>query len=157
MTTDQAEGNIETSNKNPISCPSSEIMTKWSKDAETCLLTSYREIEDTFKPIKNKWKVVADDIAAKGFSGYTAEQCRLKIKSLKEKFERHKKMTNKSGAATPVESLADDLVSTFHGLPDVNPTSTLDSETSSNCSEGNIIQIIIGEMHFIICCPLFSM
>lgn len=62
---------------------------------------------------------MADDLATKGFSGYTAEFCRLHIKRLKEKFRRHKKMAYKSGAATPVESLADDLVSIFHGLPDV--------------------------------------
>lgn len=105
----------------------------WSKAAEKSVLSAFREIEDSKKPIKNKWKMISQKVSEEGYDGFTSEQCRLKIKSCKEKYQRAEKIRNRSGSATPsIADNDDEMEAIFHGLPDVKPVSTMDSDVMSS-------------------------
>lgn len=57
---------------------------------------------------------------------FTPEQCRLKVKSLKEKFERKKKKNNTSGES-PASTDNDDMDEIFESIPDMKPKCIIDS------------------------------
>ncbi|CAG2205000.1 unnamed protein product [Mytilus edulis] len=102
----------------------SQTQTQWNQRYEKFLLDTYKTFEESKKPIKNKWGAIADLVNKELDVKFTGEQCRLKIKCLKEKFDRHQKKLNKSGeehTEMPPE------LEIFESQPDVKPVITMDS------------------------------
>ncbi|XP_063415865.1 uncharacterized protein LOC134697516 [Mytilus trossulus] len=69
----------------------------WSKDSEKFLLDLYDKYEKSKSFIKNKWVRISQEIAEKLSIQVTPEQCRIKIRSMKDRFERMKKKLKTSG------------------------------------------------------------
>ncbi|VDH92877.1 Hypothetical predicted protein [Mytilus galloprovincialis] len=114
-------------NKSPTSTSkaltsTSQTQTQWNQRYEKFLLDTYKTFEESKKPIKNKWGAIADLVNKELDVKFTGEQCRLKIKCLKEKFYRHQKKLNKSGEHTEMPP----ELEIFESQPDVKPVITMD-------------------------------
>ena len=57
----------------------------WDEATEKLLLCEFKKLEESKISIKNKWQEIADIINKLSHKSVNAEQCRLKIKSLKAK------------------------------------------------------------------------
>ncbi|XP_062579742.1 uncharacterized protein LOC134241735 [Saccostrea cucullata] len=79
-----------TSASRAITSGTSEKTSKWTQAAEKLLLSKHRDLEESKLPIKNKWKKISDDMHSNNYD-FSPKQCRLKIKTIKEKYERNKK------------------------------------------------------------------
>ncbi|XP_046558189.1 uncharacterized protein LOC124267315 [Haliotis rubra] len=62
----------------------------WTKPAEKLILDEHKKMEEEKKPSKNKWKRMSQIMCDNKYN-FTAEQCRLKIKSLKDRYAKQKK------------------------------------------------------------------
>lgn len=76
---------------------------------------------------------MAEEVNKFGYN-FTGEQCRLKIKSLKEKYERSKKKQNKSGESPP-DTDCEELMDIFDKCPDMKPTFVIDTGDNSGCGD----------------------
>lgn len=103
---------------------------KWTQAAEKLLLVKHKDLEDSKVPIKQKWKKISDDMHSFNYF-FTPEQCRLKLKSMKEKYDRNKKKNNKSGES-PADSDDEELEEIFEKLPDMNPVCLIESNPSKS-------------------------
>ncbi|CAC5361810.1 unnamed protein product [Mytilus coruscus] len=81
--------------------------TTWDDKSMKLLLEHYREMEDSKKPVKNKWQLMSDKMKRFNYD-FSSEQCRLTIKSLKEKQLRNQKLSDKSGEGNPEENTIDE-------------------------------------------------
>lgn len=109
--------NINPKNENKLSqwpVGESRLSSVWSVGAEKLVLEIYKELE-CGPPLKNKWENMSK--LKYSFSG---EQCRLKIKHLKERHLKLKKKLNKSGSDNPMDDLESDIEDTFGNQPDVH-------------------------------------
>ena len=89
-------------------------------------------MENSRKPVKAKWLFISKELQSIDPSyEYTAEQCRLKIKSLKERHWKLKRIIEKSGSDNPNDPLEEDMEDTFAKQPDVSPIYTTDSGKSN--------------------------
>jgi hypothetical protein len=102
------------------------VGSKWTAAAEKLLLTRHKEMEESNTLHKNKWKKNSEEKNHYKYN-FTPEQCRLKIKSLKEKYDRNKKKNNKSGEAPASDSDQDELKEIFDKMPDMKPVCVIDS------------------------------
>ncbi|XP_063436629.1 uncharacterized protein LOC134718065 [Mytilus trossulus] len=102
---------------------------QWTPSAEKLVLNKHKELEESNIPIKNKWKKVCEFMNTYNYK-FTAEQCRLKIKGLKEKYERNKKKNEKLGESPGTEDELE-LDDVFDKFPDMNPEFSIDSSSSS--------------------------
>lgn len=91
--------------------------TGWPEKAEKCLLDFFGELDKA--PVKNKWLKVSEKMKDIGYN-YTSEQCRLKIKALKERHQRISKKRGKSGEGG-VEDVLEDKMSETFSTPDCKP------------------------------------
>ncbi|XP_076099764.1 uncharacterized protein LOC143069162 isoform X1 [Mytilus galloprovincialis] len=96
----------------------------WSKDSEKFLLDLYDKYEKSKSFIKNKWVRISQEIAEKLSIQVTPEQCRIKIRSMKDRFERMKKKLKTSGESN-IEIPTEFTV--FESQHDVQPKYLLDS------------------------------
>ncbi|XP_033752538.1 uncharacterized protein LOC117336194 [Pecten maximus] len=113
----------------PTATPANTPTQPWSEASEKLILSLYQQIEDKKIPTKGKWKVICNKMQEKGYY-YTSEQCRLKVKALKE---RHLKLQrNKSGEGAPEDKLEDFMENIFSGQADVHPEIVLDSENKED-------------------------
>ena len=112
----------------------------WTQPAEKLILDIYRQMESG-PPMKNKWEHVSKQMEKKKHK-FSSEQCRLKIKSLKERYLKLQKKLNKSGSDNPTvpDDGSSDLEETFSTQPDVHPVCTVDSEEREWKKERQIIQ-----------------
>lgn len=78
--------------------------------------------------VKNKWQRVAKEVNKEGYQ-FSAEQCRLKIKGLKLKYDRQKKKNNTSGESPASDDDEEDF-DVFEKIPDMKPRAVLDSGSS---------------------------
>ncbi|CAC5403240.1 unnamed protein product [Mytilus coruscus] len=109
--------------------------TTWDDKSMKLLLEHYREMEDSKKPVKNKWQLMSDKMKRFNYD-FSSEQCRLKIKSLKEKQLRNQKLSDKSGEGNPEEDTIDEkLDEVFSNQPDVNPVHIIQSKEKPGASE----------------------
>ncbi|XP_076108136.1 uncharacterized protein LOC143076289 [Mytilus galloprovincialis] len=99
----------------------------WDDKSIKLLLEQFRQMEESKKPVKNKWQLMSDKMKRFNYD-FSSEQCRLKVKSLKEKQLRNQKLSNKSGEGNPIEDTIDEkLDEVFLNQPDVNPVHVLQS------------------------------
>ena len=111
-------------------------------ETEKLLLSSHQAMEKSKKIPRNKWQKVADYVNSYKYN-FTAEQCRLKIKSLKEKYARQKRKNRTSGDSPATDCDEDEnLMETFDSFPDMNPDCIYDSNetgpsTKDSGSEGD--------------------
>ena len=70
---------------------------------------------------------VSNSMKERGYD-FSGEQCRLKIKSMKEKYDRNKKKSLKSGESPP-DSDCEELNSVFDRCPDMKPVFVIDTST----------------------------
>lgn len=105
-------------------------VSKWTPEGEKLLLEKFIITEKS--KAKNKWKTVSENIKQMGYN-FTAEQCRLKLKGLKEKYDRNMKKKKKSGESPP-ESDCEDLQEVFDRCPDMKPVHVIDTSTKQNTS-----------------------
>ncbi|CAC5415987.1 unnamed protein product [Mytilus coruscus] len=109
-------------------CVTSLCNTTWDDKSMKLLLEHYREMEDSKKPVKNKWHLMSDKMKRFNYD-FSSEQCRLKIKSLEEKQLRNQKLSDKSGEGNPEEDSIDEkLNEVFSNHPYVNPVHVLQSK-----------------------------
>jgi hypothetical protein len=99
------------------SSPSTSGSAGWSEKAEKCLLDHFAELSKI--PVKNRWLKIAQKMKDTGHS-FTSEQCRLKIKSLKERHARVSKKRKTSGEGGFEDVLEDKMTETF-STPDYKP------------------------------------
>ncbi|XP_052080049.1 uncharacterized protein LOC127718132 [Mytilus californianus] len=119
--------------------------TTWDDKSMKLLLEHYREMEDSKKPVKNKWQLMSDKMKRFNYD-FSSEQCRLKIKSLKEKQLRNQKLSDKSGEGNPEEDTIDEkLDEVFSNQPDVNPVHVLQSKEKPGASEEKRKDKVEGE------------
>lgn len=114
----------------------------WTKTAESNLLTIYKEIESSKKPMKLKWNYVSKEMGKLEYK-FSGEKCRLKIKNLKERHIRLQKKLNKTGSENPGDPLERDMDDTFSAQPDVNPSFTIDS-AKYGMILNDLIDLIVG-------------
>ncbi|XP_050413506.1 uncharacterized protein LOC126827966 [Patella vulgata] len=107
----------------------------WNDTTEKLLLHIFKVV-DSGKPQKCKWKTVALKVNEYGYN-FNAEQCRLKVKSLKQKYDRNKKKMKKFGESPPSEDDLSEVESVFDSLPDMRPTFTIDSGDTSTKKKKN--------------------
>jgi hypothetical protein len=105
------------------------VAPKWTPESEKLLLETHKAV-DTSKNVGHKWKKVSAELLKFGHD-FSSEKCRLRVKSLKEKYERKKKKNNKSGES-PASSddevgLEDIFADTFDTMPDMKPKSVIES------------------------------
>ncbi|XP_056020206.1 uncharacterized protein LOC125670797 [Ostrea edulis] len=100
----------------------------WDVQSIKLLKRVFHEIESSSKLVKNKWQRVASDVNKEGYH-FSAEQCRLKIKGLKSKYDRQKKKNNTSGESPASDEDEDDF-DVFEKIPDMKPKAVLDSGNS---------------------------
>ncbi|CAC5382908.1 unnamed protein product [Mytilus coruscus] len=119
--------------------------TTWDDKSMKLLLEHYREMEDSKKPVKNKWQLMSDKMKRFNYD-FSSEQCRLKIKSLKEKQLRNQNLRDKSGEGNPEEDTIDEkLNEVFSKQPDVNPVHVLQSKEKPGASEEKREDKVEGE------------
>ena len=117
------------------SCSLSEGNSKWTESTKKLLLETYKKIDDGKTLVKNKWAKISEQVNLVAGTNYTAEKCRLKIKTIQEKYCRDKKKNNQSGSERiPVNPQEEEI---FSSCPDVIPVCVLDSETSPKPSASN--------------------
>lgn len=96
----------------------STTSTGWPEKAEKCLLDFFDEFDKL--PVKNKnWLKISEKMKENEYY-YTPEQCRLKIKALKERHQRISKNRGKSGEGG-VEDVLEDKMSETFSTPDCKP------------------------------------
>ncbi|XP_062572673.1 uncharacterized protein LOC134234611 [Saccostrea cucullata] len=130
---------IDTAGPSASGTPSpSPMPSGWSEKAENCLLDFFREVSK--QPVKNKWLKIAGKMKDIGFD-YSSEQCRLKIKSLKERHARLSKKRCTSGEGGVEDVLEDKMAETF-STPDCKPLhisesgkGNSDAQSSSDTSD----------------------
>ena len=66
----------------------------WTKEATTNLICLYIDKKNQ----QNRWNKISDELRKKNSLPVDGEKCRLKIKSLKEKYEKQKKQNDMSGS-----------------------------------------------------------
>nr|XP_022309965.1 uncharacterized protein LOC111115499 isoform X2 [Crassostrea virginica] len=90
----------------------------WAEKAKKCLLDCFRDLSTV--TVKNRWLKISQKMGGFGFN-FTSEQCRLKIKSLKERHARLSKKRGKSGEGAPeADNLEDEMAEAF-STPDFKP------------------------------------
>ena len=99
-------------------------ISKWGDQTEQLLKEMYANLEQSKHPIKSKWQVIAKKMKQLYGYNFTSEQCRCKIKCMKEKHERKKKKENQTGESPDEGSDHEDL---FDKMPDVKPKICIDS------------------------------
>ena len=115
----------------------------WDDKSIKLLLEQFRQMEESKKPVKNKWQLMSDKMKRFNYD-FSSEQCRLKVKSLKEKQLRNQKLSNKSGEGNPIEDTIDEkLDEVFLNQPDVNPEHVLQSKEKT----GKLLLIIQYHKH----------
>nr|XP_022303665.1 uncharacterized protein LOC111111151 [Crassostrea virginica] len=100
---------------------------KWDENSIKLLKKVFQEV-DSSKMVKNKWQRVAKEVNKEGYQ-FSAEQCRLKIKGLKLKYDRQKKKNNTSGESPASDDDEEDF-DVFEKIPDMKPRAVLDSGSS---------------------------
>ena len=60
---------------------------KWTQEKELSLAQAYMRLKDT----ENKWKRIGEELTDLMGEYYEPEKCRLKIKCMREKYDRQKK------------------------------------------------------------------
>ncbi|XP_061178107.1 uncharacterized protein LOC133186795 [Saccostrea echinata] len=115
----------------PSSVQDEDTNGKWDVQSIKLLKKVYHDIESqsSSKPLKNKWQKVAKEVNKEGGYNFSAEKCRMKIKGLKSKYERHKKKNNTSGESPASDEDEDDF-DVFEKIPDMKPKAVLESGTS---------------------------
>ena len=102
----------------------------WTPETEKLLVEMHTNLEQSKEPVKNKWVVVAEKMNTLYGYSFTSNQCRLKIKCIKEKLNRRKKKENTSGES-PAESEDDDddeICKILEKMPDIKPKATIDTD-----------------------------
>ncbi|XP_033740021.1 uncharacterized protein LOC117327234 [Pecten maximus] len=106
--------------------------TSWGEASEKLLLKLFKQQEELNRPVKNRWATIAKTMAKHEYD-FSAEQCRLKIKSLKERHHRYQKKQDKSGEGAPDYNEVDQSMDeVFSSMPDVNPVFVVDSGSQSS-------------------------
>jgi len=95
---------------------------QFDQKTEKLLVELYKEVEAK-KALKNKWQIVCKRLNAYGYN-FDNEQCRLKIKCLKDKQIRRNKKNNTSGESPAEDS---DYEDSFNNFPDVKPKKAIDT------------------------------
>ena len=123
-------GGAELSNKDTTeSSPLSDSNDKWSESTTKLLLETFKKIDNGKTVVKNKWAKIAQQVNEVAGTHFSAEKCRLKIKTIQDKLMRDKKKNSLSGGQrVPIDPQVEEIFST---CPDVVPVCTLDSENSS--------------------------
>ena len=112
---------------NPDGLFFAELRSSWTTATEKLLLYEVQTVDSAKKPIKQKWKKIASAINKKGYK-FEAEECRLKHKSLKERYTRRQKSQKKSGTSgVPKNSVDEVMHEVFSNCPDVNPVFNIES------------------------------
>lgn len=110
--------------------------------------------------VKNKWQRVAKEVNKEGYQ-FSAEQCRLKIKGLKSKYDRQKKKNNTSGESLASDDDEEEYFDVFEKIPDMKPRAVLDSGSSkkrppADDSSSDEVEHVSGSFIYILCHILYK-
>ncbi|XP_033736542.1 uncharacterized protein LOC117324823 [Pecten maximus] len=115
----------------PHSSSDSTATCSWSNESESLLLETFQKLSNSKQLMKSKWKHISKSLEDEGFF-FSAEKCRLKVKTLKERHARIQRKRGKSGESPPTDSMEDKLDEVFQNMPDVNPSCIIESGTSED-------------------------
>ena len=83
--------------------PECDNTIKWNESTTKLLLETYKKVDGAKCLVKNKWAKIAQEVNKTAGTNFPAEKCRLKIKTIQEKFKGDK--ANSTNLYPPDEGL----------------------------------------------------